>query len=479
MKHPRYLKLLASLAAPLALATLGYSQTWVGTTSGATNLAANWNPVAVPANNATAIFNNNPTNVTGMNTTITIPNVSIQFNIDTANAAAFTFNGGPIRWASGGTLTVTSTVQQSQIFNASILMEPRTSAATNTINANGGGGSTLTINGNYSGGLSVATLASTLNLHGSGTGYGIFNGVISDGTNGGRTVVGRTAAPNNATWEINGANTYTGGTEYGRAGQNNGLTILGHRSALGTGTLRLINGSTAPTLAANKDLSDLRGTGGANNALANAISFNSPLGITPLTGKTVTLTLGSNTATINDAAGVVPGLSIVAANFLPIHTVVTAVNGNQLTLSANAAANTPVPPAAATAATINNYSASGGALAVSGTQNLEFSGPVDLTPVYASNGTPGTVTFNITNTASTIFSGPLRQNGGFAIGTAGTFGNVASLAKIGVGTLTLAGTNSYTGTTTVTAGTLRVSGSIAASTATPVAPDRAVVVAEG
>jgi autotransporter-associated beta strand protein len=57
------------------------------------------------------------------------------------------------------------------------------------------------------------------------------------------------------------------------------------------------------------------------------------------------------------------------------------------------------------------------------------------------------------NNLTTAFSGVI-QNGGFGGGTNG------SLTKIGTDTLTLSGTNSYTGGTTVDAGTLAVDGSV-------------------
>jgi len=48
----------------------------------------------------------------------------------------------------------------------------------------------------------------------------------------------------------------------------------------------------------------------------------------------------------------------------------------------------------------------------------------------------------------------------------GTIGGTGGLAKIGVGTLTLSGTSTYSGATAVNAGTLMVSGSIANSAVT-------------
>jgi autotransporter-associated beta strand protein len=63
------------------------------------------------------------------------------------------------------------------------------------------------------------------------------------------------------------------------------------------------------------------------------------------------------------------------------------------------------------------------------------------------------------NNLSTAVSGFI-QDGGMAGGTGG------SLVKVGLGTLTLSGTNSYTGATTVNAGTLAVTGSIANSAVT-------------
>ena len=66
------------------------------------------------------------------------------------------------------------------------------------------------------------------------------------------------------------------------------------------------------------------------------------------------------------------------------------------------------------------------------------------------------------NNLSTTFSG-VAQDGGNSAGVGG------SLTKIGTGTLTLAGTNTYTGATAVNAGKLFVDGSIASSSGVTVA----------
>lgn len=113
----------------------------------------------------------------------------------------------------------------------------------------------------------------------------------------------------------------------------------------------------------------------------------------------------------------------------------------------------------------------GGALVKTGTGMLTLSG----TNTYAGGttisagtlqigdgGTTGSVLGNITNNAALIFNRSDAVTFGNAIGGSGL------VSKQGTGTLTLSGTNTYTGGTTVNAGVLVVNGSIASSVLTAV-----------
>jgi fibronectin-binding autotransporter adhesin len=102
-----------------------------------------------------------------------------------------------------------------------------------------------------------------------------------------------------------------------------------------------------------------------------------------------------------------------------------------------------------------------GTVAMIGTGTLVLSGAntyggstvtLDGTLQVGGGSTSGSIAGDITNNAALAFN---RSN---AIAYAGLISGVGSLTKLGAGTLTLSGSNSYSGGTTVSAGTLAASG---------------------
>ncbi|MFZ4599882.1 MAG: autotransporter-associated beta strand repeat-containing protein, partial [Terrimicrobiaceae bacterium] len=116
-----------------------------------------------------------------------------------------------------------------------------------------------------------------------------------------------------------------------------------------------------------------------------------------------------------------------------------------------------------------NLSATAGASATS--QDLTIASLAGAGNVVNSAGVAGTATLTINGSATTTFSGTIKD-GGYNGRTAG----LVALTKEGSGTQTLSGTNTYTGATTVSAGTLLLSstGSIAAGSAVTVQTGAAI-----
>ena len=107
----------------------------------------------------------------------------------------------------------------------------------------------------------------------------------------------------------------------------------------------------------------------------------------------------------------------------------------------------------ATATSIGNETNNGQAVAI-GAENTSGTNTIDVPIILA----PGT------GTVSTIF----QATGGTLVINGVISGTGISLSKTGGGTLTLSGTNTYSGATTVSAGTLFVNGSLASGSAVTV-----------
>ncbi len=217
------------------------------------------------------------------------------------------------------------------------------------------------------------------------------------------------------TLTLSGASTYTGGTVINEGtisvGSNGNLGNASGQLTFGGGTLRITNGFAS---ARNVTLNAGGGTFDTNgNNLTMSGDMTGTGGITKAGAGTLTLA-GANTytgtTTINGGI-----LSAGVANALGTSTAVSLANTAGVTFD------------------LNNFDITIGSLAGGGTTG--------------GNVTLGTGTLTTGDASSTIY--------------AGTISGTGSLVKIGTGTFTLSGANTYTGTTTIDAGSLSVTGSLA------------------
>jgi autotransporter-associated beta strand protein len=230
------------------------------------------------------------------------------------------------------------------------------------------------------------------------------------------------------TLTLSGVNTYTGATAV-----NGGTLSISSDANLGTapagaavaGQLTINGGTLRATasfaLNANRGMTLLAGGGTIGVTDANVLSY----------GGVIT---GSGSLTKTDTGT----LTLSGVN---TYTGATSVNGGTLRAGV---ANTLFSQTALTLLTgatfdLNSFAQSIGSLAGAGSVTL------------------GTATLTTGNdNTSTLFSGILSSGGA---------GPGGSLTKVGTGTLTLSGVNTYTGATAVNAGTLLVDGALAASSA--------------
>jgi autotransporter-associated beta strand protein len=339
----------------------------------------------------------------------------------------------------------------------------------------------------------------------------MFSGVIQDDGPTGLTKIG------SGTLTLTGANTYSGGTNI-----DAGTLAVANNSALGLGAVTLGGGvlqSGAPGLSlANAFAIDT--TGGVIDAQANALTLSGPIGngdgatgvLTKIGSGTLTLA-GANTysggtnidagtlAVANNAAlglgavtfggGVLqsgaPGLSLANAFAIDTTGGVIDTQANTLTLlgpigngNGGTGALTKIGAGALVLSGVSSYSGAtnvnagtlqGGAanaFAPSSAFTVASGATLDLggfnqaigslagAGVIENSGAGPAVLTEGGNNASTIFSGVIQDDG------------PTGLTKIGSGTLTLSGSNSYTGPTDVNSGILDVEGSIASSSLTTV-----------
>jgi len=297
----------------------------------------------------------------------------------------------------------------------------------------------------------ASTTTGTLTLAANNSGSVVFSGGITgtnnltlDGGTGNKSVTLSTASVNNAGIITNSSAAGTGtSTISGGVGSNViGITENSTTSALTIGTTALTVNGTATTLTNALGTKLLTVSGGITGTGNLILNNNSSLA----NGITVSGTSLNNTGTVTNS-GSGSGTTAISA---VIGTNVTGVTQNsstsQLTLSgANGYTSTTTVSAGTLAEGANNALASGA--------------------VTVSGGTFDMSSFSDTVGAVTLTSGSITGTTGVLTGTSydmrsGTVSAIlagtGALTKSTAGTVTLSGTNTYTGVTTINAGTLSV-----------------------
>jgi autotransporter-associated beta strand protein len=297
------------------------------------------------------------------------------------------------------------------------------------------------INGNFSFGTVGGTGTNSLNL---GTGNVILStsptitllgsGTLTLGGPINSTANGITeAGPSTGILNLSGANTaYSGVTTL-----NGGTLQLGNANAIGTGALT-INGGTLDSSVAN-----------LVNAGNNAQNWNASFGF----AGTQNLNLGTGAVTLgaSPTVTVTSGTLTVGGGIGGASYSITKAGPGTLVLNGSSTYGGGTTISAGTLQVGNSYALGGttGSLTDNSTLNLNgnsvtigaFSGSGIVTSTAA-----GAITFTVGASSNTTFSGVIQNGSATSV----------ALTDQGSGTLTLTGSNTYTGGTTISNGTLQL-----------------------
>ena len=395
----------------------------------------------------------------------TTAGIAINGDIAPGTASALTINNATASAVSGvisgnialtkggaGTLTLTSanTYTGGTTITAGTLALGANDVLADTGNLTLSGSGTLSL-GSYSDTVATVSLRTTGGITGTGnatltsTGaYDLQSGSVS------AILAGNLGAAKSGagTVTLSGANTYTGGTSIAAGtlalGASDVLADTGNITISGSGTLNLGSYSDTVATVSLQSSGGINGTGSATLTSSGAYDLQSGSVSAILAGTLGAVKSGSGTVTLT-GANTYSGGTTVSAGVLKL--------GNAASLGVGAVT---VGSGASSTATLDfNGVAVGNAITVYGYGADGLTGSLGLGALSNSSATSVTLTsaptlmsdFTVGGSGNLVLAYDLTTNYG--------------LTKLGTGTVTLSGLNSYTGATTVSGGVLKVGNSTA------------------